>query len=215
MITINARKYTFTDFVQVLEQIEILERTQFVETTGVWSYYQILKHCTDHILFSMTNFPYTYNSFLRKTVGKYLLSKLLERGYMLPDGYNGEIETERIEGDDKLALQQLKSAIYSFRKFSREFAIHPLYDIMDKPTWEKFHSIHIANHLSFVEIFPMQMEYEEDIEELQTQNKNIQEQKSFSFLSIHSLSELEAEDGVITKRKSKAKLKPVTRKRKR
>ena len=98
---------------------------QFVETTGAWSYYQILKHCTDHIEFSMSGFPYTYSPFLRKTVGKYLLSKLLERGYMLPDGYNGQLETARIEGDDRLALSQLKAAIYSFRKFNKDFAIHP------------------------------------------------------------------------------------------
>lgn len=61
MIAINTRKYVFTDFVQVLEHIENLERTQFVETTGVWSYYQILRHCTEHIQFSMTHFPYTYS----------------------------------------------------------------------------------------------------------------------------------------------------------
>ncbi len=115
MIAINTRKYVFTDFVQVLEHIENLERTQFVETTGVWSYYQILRHCTEHIQFSMTHFPYTYNPFLRKTVGKYLLARILERGYMMPDGYNGEIETVRIEGDDKVALMQLKRVDYCIK----------------------------------------------------------------------------------------------------
>jgi len=213
MIAINTRKYVFTDFVQVLEHIENLERTQFVETTGVWSYYQILRHCTEHIQFSMTHFPYTYNPFLRKTVGKYLLARILERGFMLPDGYNGEIETVRIEGDDKVALMQLKRSIYAFRKFNREFAIHPLYDVMDKPTWEKFHSIHIANHLSFVEIYPIEMEYGEEVEERITQS--IHKQNTSPILSIHSLRTLEAQDGMNTKRKSKTKIKTVTQKRKR
>jgi hypothetical protein len=200
MITINARKYVFTDFVQVLEQIDILERTQFVETTGAWSYYQILKHCTDH-------------PFLRKTVGKYLLSKLLERGYMLPDGYNGQLETARIEGDDRLALSQLKAAIYSFRKFNKDFAIHPLYDTMDKPTWEKFHSIHIANHLSFVEIFPIELEFDDNLQDTFFQ----QGVSTPKILSVSSLSKLEAQDGMIRKRKSKSKtkIKSVVQKRKR
>ena len=213
MITINARKYVFTDFVQVLEQIDILERTQFVETTGVWSYYQILKHCTDHIEFSMTGFPYTYSPFLRKTVGKYLLSRLLERGYMLPDGYNGQLETARIEGDDRLALSQLKAAIHSFRKFNKDFAIHPLYDTMDKPTWEKFHSIHIANHLSFVEIFPIELEFDDNLQDTFFQ----QDVSSPKILSVSSLSKLEAQDGMIRKRKSKSKtkIKSVVQKRKR
>lgn len=213
MIAINTRKYAFTDFVQVLEQIEVLERTQYVETTGVWSYYQILRHCTEHIQFSMTHFPYTYNPFLRKTVGKYLLARILERGYMMPDGYSGEIETVRIEGDDKVALMQLKKAIYAFRKFNREFAIHPLYDVMDKPTWERFHSIHIANHLSFVEIYPIEMEYASEVEEIITQN--IQKQNSSPIFTIHSLSQLEAQDGMNTKRKPKMKNKTLTRKRRR
>lgn len=213
MIAINTRKYAFTDFVQVLEQVEILERARFVETTGVWSYYQILRHCTEHIQFSMTHFPYTYNPFLRKTVGKYLLARILERGYMMPDGYNGQIETVRIEGDDRIALLQFKAAIFAFRKFNREFAIHPLYDVMDKPTWERFHSIHIANHFSFVEIFPIEMEYEEDVEEIITQN--IQKQNSSPILSIHTLSKLEAQDGMSLKKKSKTNPKAVTRKRRR
>ena len=215
MITINARKHTFTDFVQVLEQIEILEKARFVETTGTWSYYQILKHCTDHIQFSMTSFPYTYTPFLRKTVGKYLLSKLLERGYMLPDGYNGQIDTARIEGDDKVALLQFKSAIYLFRKFNKEFAIHPFYDAMDKPTWEKYHSIHIANHLSFVEIFPLQLEVDDYLEE--TFSPIIQDTLASPFLFINSLNKLEAHDGLITKRKSKpkSKMKSMIQKRKR
>ncbi len=215
MITINTRKYTFTDFVQVLEQIEALEKARFIETTGIWSYYQILKHCTDHLQFSMTGFPYTYSPFLRKTVGKYLLSKLLERGYMLPDGYNGQIETFRIEGDDKEALLQLKATIYSFRKFNKDFAIHPLYDVMDKPTWERFHSIHIANHLSFVEIFPLELELGDYAEETFF---NVKEQVDTPhFLSVNSLNKLETQDGMITKRntKSKTKIKPVIQKRKR
>ena len=213
MITINARKYVFTDFVQVLEQIDILERTQFVETTGAWSYYQILKHCTDHIEFSMSGFPYTYSPFLRKTVGKYLLSKLLERGYMLPDGYNGQLETARFEGDDRLALSQLKATIYSFRKFNKDFAIHPLYDTMDKPTWEKFHSIHIANHLSFVEIFPIELEFDDNLQDTFFQ----QGVSTPKILSVSSLSKLEAQDGMIRKRKSKSKtkIKSVVQKRKR
>ncbi|MBK8394851.1 MAG: DUF1569 domain-containing protein [Leptospiraceae bacterium] len=214
MIAINTRKCVFTDFVQVLEQIEVLEKTQFVETTGVWSFYQILRHCTEHIQFSMTQFPYTYNPFLRKTVGKYLLAKILDRGYMMPDGYSGQIETVRIEGDDKLALSQLKSAIYAFRKFHRDFAIHPLYDEMDKPTWEKFHSIHIANHLSFVETFPIEMNYEDGLEE-KIFEQNLQTEKQLPILTIHSLNKLEAQDGLVGKRRSKSKMNSVVRKRKR
>ncbi len=132
---------------------------------------------------------------------------------MMPDGYNGEIETVRIEGDDKVALMQLKRVIYAFRKYNREFAIHPLYDVMDKPTWEKFHSIHIANHLSYVEIFPIEMEYEEVIEERITES--IQKEHTNPRLNVHTLSKLEAQDGMSIRRKSKTKIKTVTQKRKR
>lgn len=212
MITINSKKYAFTDFVQVLNQIETLENTKFVETTGNWSYYQILKHCSDHIQYSMHGFPYIYTPFLRKTVGRYLLSKILERGFMLPDGYNGQEITTRVEGDDREALSELKASIYSFRRFNKEFAVHPLYDVMDKPTWEKFHSIHIANHLSFVETFPLELELEEFAEETFFKVNDLVD--SSRFLSI---SKLEEQDGMMTKRKnkSKTKIKSVIQKRKR
>ncbi len=84
---------------------------------------------------------------------------------------------------------------------------------MDKPTWEKFHSIHIANHLSYVEIFPIEMEYEEVIEERITES--IQKEHTNPRLNVHTLSKLEAQDGMSIRRKSKTKIKTVTQKRKR
>ncbi|HMV43288.1 MAG TPA: DUF1569 domain-containing protein [Leptospiraceae bacterium] len=211
MTAIFIKRYTFTNLDQVLDHLAILEKSNYIETTGLWSFYQILTHCKDHIHYSMNGFPYYYAAFFRKTLGKYLLSKLLKRGYMEPNGYNGDTISNRVEGNEMQALNELREAIYAFRSFNGEFASHPMYDKMDKATWEKFHSMHIANHLSFVEYLPEKMRMKDSVSE----NLGKEEPISKPSIPVTTLSKLEAMDAMIRKPvpKSKGKIKNVIQKR--
>lgn len=213
MLATNTQRYMFSNFDQVLDHLSLLESSDYIETTGVWSYYQILSHCKDHILYSMIGFPYYYAAFFRKTIGKYLLAKLLKRGYMEPNGYNGEMKTTRIEGDEQKALVELKEAIFSFQKYNKEFATHPIYDKMDKATWEKFHSMHIANHLSFVEFRPERMRLKDSVAE--AFGKEQAGTISKPSVPVTTLSKLEAMDAMIRKPtpKPRGKIKNVIQKR--
>ena len=67
---------------------------------------------------------------------------------------------------------------------------------------KKFHSIHIANHLSYVRNFSTELELEEFKQRLFFKTNDSVD--SSRFLSI---SKLEEQDGIVTKRKNKSKTK--------
>ena len=81
MITKNLRKYAFTDFVQVLAQIETLENTNFVETTKL-VLLPDFKALSDHIQYSMHGFPYIYTPFYERQSEGIFIKNSRERFYV-------------------------------------------------------------------------------------------------------------------------------------
>ncbi|MCB1156760.1 MAG: DUF1569 domain-containing protein [Leptospiraceae bacterium] len=147
------RDLRFQNLNDALEELDRLENAR-VNTTGLWSFYQILNHCAELIEFSMTEYPYAgFFAFLvRKLYGKIALQKMIKNGYMKSGYPNPFAPKRREEGDVKQAARRLRNAIFSFRDFSGTFAVHPIFDRMEKETWEKLHAMHIANHFGFVHV---------------------------------------------------------------
>ncbi|MCB1176387.1 MAG: DUF1569 domain-containing protein [Leptospiraceae bacterium] len=138
------------NFEDLERELEHLEQAEKIETSGVWSFYQILLHISNFIHYSMHGYPVMLPAIFRKTIGRFYFKRLMKKGVMEPGGYNPSTPKIREDGGIKPVLQKCKEVINDFKIFEGEFAPHPVFDKLDKSTWEKFHSIHASLHLSFV-----------------------------------------------------------------
>jgi hypothetical protein len=148
----NSRNLRFTNFDEVEAELSKLEDVR-VRTTGVWSYFQILDYCASQVEGSLKGFPATgvFKKMIRKLFGTWRLNAILKRGYIQNTESDKLFNSKkREEGDEKKALDKLKSSITAFKEHKGKMAIHPVYDSMDKQTWEKYLSMLTANCLNFV-----------------------------------------------------------------
>ncbi len=118
-----------------------------VETFGNWSYFQILSHCAKAMEGSMKGVRREMPWWKRHIYGPigYWDTKL--KGY-IQAGIQG-LKTERVEGDEKAALDQLRNAMEVFEKHEGPWSDHPRLGTFDKEKWRLFHAFHMANHLGW------------------------------------------------------------------
>ncbi len=122
-----------------------------VETTGNWSYFQILTHCGKAIEASMTSFSSLKPWYLRGFVGPFALRKLFKQGF-IPAGVGVHakgVKAERVEGDEKAAMARLRKAMDDFQSHEGPWAEHPFFGKLDKKKWTLLTALHLANHLGF------------------------------------------------------------------
>lgn len=131
-------------------ELDELELADEIETSGKWTYYQIIVHITDSIYSSLYGYPGLMPWIVRKTIGRLVLARILADGKMNPGYYNPSTPKEKVEGDAISALGRLRECIKEFKNWDGKFSVHPIFDVMDKQTWEKLHCIHASLHLSFV-----------------------------------------------------------------
>ncbi|MDX1961138.1 MAG: DUF1569 domain-containing protein [Leptospiraceae bacterium] len=143
------RKIQFVSFNDLESDLASLEISGIVQTTGIWSFYQILEHIDDNLQNSMHGFPVLFPSLIRKTIGKIGLNYLFYKGVMDSGYWNPLTAKYRIEGDERVMLQKLKSTIDEYRKFNGLFALHPVFDQLTKNEWDKLHLMHFSLHLSY------------------------------------------------------------------
>ncbi|HMV76679.1 MAG TPA: DUF1569 domain-containing protein [Leptospiraceae bacterium] len=130
-------------------ELNYLDGAGSIQTSGLWTYYQILSHMNDAVHFSMTGFPSVLPGFIRKTVGRYMFKKLIKTGIMKPGYLNPSAPKKREEGDARLMLQKLRSTLNDFKNYNGEMSVHPIFDRLSKEDYTKLHSIHFSLHLSF------------------------------------------------------------------
>lgn len=130
-------------------ELNYLDGAGSIQTSGLWTYYQILSHMNDAVHFSMTGFPSVLPGFIRKTVGRYMFKKIIRTEVMKPGYLNPSAPKKREEGDARLMLQKLRSTLSEFKNYNGEMAVHPIFDRLSKEEFTKLHSIHFSLHLSF------------------------------------------------------------------
>lgn len=143
------RNLYFNSLDDALEELASLERFRAVETTGIWSYYQILTHLADYLESSMNNFSWMQPLSMRRTIGRANFHKLKQAGKMDSGLANPSTPKVREEGDEKAALQRLRRMIEEYRKFIGEHPEHPFYGLLTREDWDFLHRIHMAHHLGF------------------------------------------------------------------
>ena len=143
------RELRFKALDEARAEIDRLEKGP-VETTGNWSYYQILNHCAKGIQSSTTSFSTTKTWLLRRLIGPIGLRKVFKQGFIPPGvGVKKGATFERIEGDEKAALAALRKALDDFEKHEGPWAEHPFFGKLDKKQWTLLTSLHLANHLGW------------------------------------------------------------------
>ncbi len=118
-----------------------------VETTGNWSYFQILTHCTKALDGSAKGLKREMPWWKRRITGPIGYWDIHLRGF-IPSGIQGP-KSERIEGVEKGALEQLRKAMDDFEKSEGPWSDHPRLGNFNKKKWNLFHAYHLANHLGW------------------------------------------------------------------
>lgn len=126
-----------------------LSKSNKVETMQ-WSLYKILVHCTQTIEYSMTGYPKMKPKFIQQTVGKIAIRKFLNQGFMKHSLIAPVPDAPMIdnEGDVELAMEKLISTIDKFMGSKSELYPHLLFGKLAKDEYDKYFSMHIADHLT-------------------------------------------------------------------
>ena len=122
------------------------------ETTGHWSYFQILDHLTNAVEGSLKGVRRETPFWKRRILAPLLVRLFALRGY-IPAGIKGR-PVERVEGDWAQALLQYRKALNSFEKHEGSFSDHPILGHLNKKQWENFHAMHFANHAGWTKENP-------------------------------------------------------------
>jgi hypothetical protein len=120
--------------------------------SGRWSAGQVLAHCAESIECSMRGFPTERPRIVQWTVGAIALRVFLARGSMshdrnatLPGG------AEPTDVATEAALARLIAAIDELASFEGPLARHVVFGAVSKGDYERYHAIHIADHLGEIE----------------------------------------------------------------
>jgi hypothetical protein len=142
------RHLKFNSFEDALVELENLERGP-VETTGLWSFYQILTHCAESLEFCVSRYPGEAPWIIRATIGRLAFKDLMRKGFFRPGTMNPRASKKREEGDEKSAMARLRKAIADFQTYTGPMARHPFYGKIGREDFERLHIFHLAHHLGF------------------------------------------------------------------
>ena len=147
------RELRFKTFDEIREELARLSQGP-LETTGKWSYFQILDHCAMSLENTMKGLERPMSWWRRNISGPMAARKIAAVGF-LPVGIKGNPQTtadQRIEGDEKAALTRLYKAVEDFEKFEGKLSVHPRMGRLNKKLWMHFHAMHMANHLGYAKL---------------------------------------------------------------
>ena len=142
------RELRFKNFEEVRAELARLEQGP-VETTGVWSYFQILDHCALSLENSMKGLEREMSWWQKHVKGPFFARVTAAKGFIRP-GIKGNPQTAlsvRVEGDEKAAMTRLQQGLEAFEKFEGKLSVHPRLGKLNKKLWYHFHAMHIANHI--------------------------------------------------------------------
>lgn len=146
------RELRFKNFSDIRQELTNLEKGPVV-TTGNWSYFQILEHCRKALEGSMKGIHRKMSWWKMNVKGPLFFRKISRDGF-LPTGVVSPLKepVERVEGDEKSALEGLCKALNEFEKFEGPFSTHPYLGKLNKKQWVRLHAMHLANHLGHAKL---------------------------------------------------------------
>lgn len=131
-----------------LQKIDALSRTT-VQSTGVWSPFQIFSHIAQSIEYSITGFPEMKSEFFQQTVGALAFAAFAKRGAMthgLSEVIPGAPAFGK-SGDTQAGLAHLRQAFLEFNQHNGDLKPHFAYGKLTKTEYAAAHVLHLNNHL--------------------------------------------------------------------
>ncbi len=142
------RTLIFTGLNDVMPEVDRL--LLGYRTLGAWSLGQVCNHLSAAIIGSVEGFPFGPPPILRKTVGPMLFRRMLRNG-KFPQGVKIPAEFEPGPGlDDRAEAEALRASINYFRAHGGPWAEHPVGGPITRESWDQFHALHAAHHLSLI-----------------------------------------------------------------
>ena len=116
---------------------------------GQWTLGQVCNHLSWAIIGSVDGSPFRTPWVVRKTIGPVIVRRILKTG-RFPNGIKLPGKFQPKPGlDARAEAEALRAAIRLFGTHTGPFSDHPLAGPLSRETWDRFHSIHCAHHLSF------------------------------------------------------------------
>lgn len=125
-------------------------REENLISKGKLSAYQIFVHCAKTIEYSMIGYPKIKSKFIQHTAGKLMIHKFLKKGYMRHNLEVDVLGSSLIEdnGTTDEGIEILLETIRKFLTYKGRLQPHFFFGELTKEEYDKYFSIHIANHLS-------------------------------------------------------------------
>ncbi len=143
------RDLKFSTLEEVILELDKIENAKKIKTTATWSFYQIIKHLSDMLEFSMTSYPVEAPKIVQFFAG-FVKNLIFIQGKMFRGLPNPVAPSKREEGDHVSELKLYRERLNRLQNFSGKFAPHPMFGEITKAEWFKLHSIHAALHFSYI-----------------------------------------------------------------
>lgn len=144
----SRRTLHFADLAEMLDDVRRMNACEH-RSLGHWTLAQVCKHLADSINGSIDGVNLSRHRFKRWFLAKRMLAWTLENG--IPPGITVDPHlTPPPAVDMATALAELQGAVRRYQTHPGKLMPHPLFGRMDRPTWDRLHSIHCAHHLSFI-----------------------------------------------------------------
>lgn len=134
--------------------LDRLDAAVDIKATGEWRPYRIFSHVAQSIEMSMTGYPRHESALFKNTLGATAFSVFRKTGRMrhdLSEPIPGAPVLE-VDGDLKLALQRLRTALVDFDSFEGDLQPHFAYGALSKSQYAAAHVMHLNNHLAEITV---------------------------------------------------------------
>ncbi|EMI72197.1 DUF1569 domain-containing protein [Leptospira noguchii] len=146
------KNLSFVSLFQVLNELEIFKKLNSIQGYGTWDAGKVFLHCAQSIEYSIQGYPENKSKLFQNTIGKlvflkFAFSQKMSHDIEAPIPGAKEIKTDT---DWKESISILQEAILKFQSYKGELKPHFAYGTLTKEEYDLAHSIHIANHFSFL-----------------------------------------------------------------
>ena len=148
-MTAGRRTLRFANLTDAINDAEQLV-SRGHRTVGRWTLAQICNHLSSSIGYTTDGYPGKSAPWIvRQTVGRAVRAVMLSTGRIMEGAPLPATYRPAVTLDASAAVAELRNAIERFGSSQSDCKPHPFLGLMSRQTWERFHCIHSAHHLSF------------------------------------------------------------------
>ncbi|MCR9140633.1 MAG: DUF1569 domain-containing protein [bacterium] len=148
------REVRLTRLDQTVIDLRRVAAAESVELPGKWTPAHVFRHCAQSIEYSMSGYPKMNSWLFRNTIGPIAKSKFIGDGAMshsLNDPIPGAPDIENTD-DHAAAIEELIVVIERYVAYGDVLRDHFAFGEATHAEYEALHAMHIADHLSAMQL---------------------------------------------------------------